>query len=96
LALYGLFVHVLGKGHLKNDSRDFKHLEPFKRIDVKNWSLLKQLPLVLTVIPRVLLACGNLFFYMVWVMVFMLGVKDKVSPFRSQMIKGMGFICCRF
>ena len=43
LATYYLFVHVLGKGHLKH--KDNKELlekyEPFHRTDVKNWSLLK-------------------------------------------------------
>jgi hypothetical protein len=41
VATYYLFIYVLGKGHIKNDKRDFGKLEPFKRIDVGNWSFIK-------------------------------------------------------
>jgi hypothetical protein len=32
---------------------------------------------------------------MVWVMFFMIGVKDQISPFRFFMIKNMGYLACR-
>lgn len=95
IATYFLFVHVLGKGHIKNDKKDFGKLEPFKRVDVGKWSIIMQLPLIMTVWPRWIIGMVNLFLYMLWVMIFMIGVKDKVSPFRYKMIRNMGALACR-
>ncbi len=40
---YILFVHVLGKGHLKNykNKEILEKYEPFNRIDIENWSIIK-------------------------------------------------------
>jgi 1-acyl-sn-glycerol-3-phosphate acyltransferase len=93
LATYYMFVHVLGKAHLKNKKTEFGRLEPFKRVDISRWSILN--PMVFLVAPRFVLGVVNLLFYTVWVMIFMIGVKDKISPFRYKMIRFMGFITCR-
>ena len=77
VATYYLFVHVLGKGHLRLDSKDVGRLEPFKRSDVKNWGLIRNFPMVLTFWPRIILGVTNLFIYTVIVLVLMIGVDVK-------------------
>ena len=43
IATYILFVNVLGKGHLKNykNKEILEKYEPFNRIDIENWSIIK-------------------------------------------------------
>ena len=55
LATYFLFVHVFGKGHLKNykdPQIKARGLEPFNRTDIENWSLIKCFPMIMTFWPR--------------------------------------------
>ena len=76
LATYYLFVHVLGKGHIKH--KDNKELlekyEPFHRVDVNNWSLIKQLPMILLFWPRMGLALINLIVYPLIVNLLVIGI----------------------
>ena len=43
IATYILFVNILGKGHLKNykNKEILEKYEPFNRIDIENWSMVK-------------------------------------------------------
>ena len=84
---YILFVHVLGKGHLKNykNKEILEKYEPFNRIDIENWSIIKQFPMYITFWPRVFIMILNLVFYAIWVSILMIGVdlnNPQISPIR--------------
>ena len=71
LATYYLFVHKLGKNHLKNykDPRiKEKGLETFNRPDVENMSLFKCLPMILTFWPRWFLLSVVFYGYIMYIL----------------------------
>jgi hypothetical protein len=78
LATYYLFVHVLGKGHIKhkNNKELLDKYEPFHRIDVNNWSVIKQLPMILLFWPKMAFALCNLVIYPSCVVLLMIGKND--------------------
>jgi hypothetical protein len=95
LATYILFVNILGKGHLKNHKNKeiLEKYEPFNRIDIENWGIIKCFPMYITFWPRVIIMTANLIFYAIWVYIFMIGVdlqNPKIGPLRYNIIKRMG------
>jgi hypothetical protein len=59
--------------------------EPFNRIDIENWSIIKQFPMYITFWPRVFIMILNLVFYAIWVSILMIGVdlhNPQISPIR--------------
>ena len=95
ISTYILFVHIFGKGHLKNykNKEILNKYEPFNRIDIEKWSIIKQFPMYITFWPRVFIMIINLAFYAIWVCIIMIGVdihKPIISPLRYQLIKRVG------
>ena len=100
LATYYLFVHVIGKPHHKNHKKIdlIGKMEPFNRIDVDKWNLIKLLPMVLTFWPRIIAGIINLSCYGIWVRICMIGVdinKPTIGPIRHMVIKRMGQLAFR-
>lgn len=95
IATYILFVHILGKGHLKNykNKEILDKYEPFNRIDIEKWSIIKCFPMYITFWPRVIIMIINLVLYAIWVSILMIGVdlqNPVISPLRYQLIKRVG------
>ena len=96
IATYFLFVHVLGKNHLKNINNEAVNKSPFFRNDLKNWGLIRNFPFILTFWPRFISGCLNVAFYTIWIMVFMIGAdRNNISKTRKFFIRYMGFFCVR-
>jgi hypothetical protein len=73
---YLLFIHVLGKNHIKNNKNKelMGKLEPYKRIDVDNWSIIMCFPFYITFWPRMILALFNLIFFTLFINIAFIGV----------------------
>lgn len=98
LLTYYLFVHVIGKAHLlrhKNPEILAKY-EPFNRIDVDNWSVIRCLPMVLTFWPRIITEFTLFIIMILWIYVCMLLMPgDSTRRLRDTMFHSVGRLTAR-
>ena len=97
LATYYLIVVKLSKKHFKHkDHPELRGaLEPFHRIDVDSWKLVKVFPLVMLFWPRAIIALINVAMYCIEIAIIMIG-QTEVSKSRRKLARALGYLHCRF